>query len=104
MQRIDEKLDFSWNASSFVHRVKALSLTPGGYCYLDEEKIKILDAKVISNEIKGQEGDIIECKKHLLVQSHDGIVEILSLLPSGKKQMDARSFCNGRDLTGRRFH
>ena len=96
----DEKLDFSWKRADFVHRVKALSLTPGGYCYLGEEKLKILDAKILEEGQKGPCGAVIECKKRLIVQVGDGLIEITSLLPAGKKQMDARSFCNGRNLEG----
>lgn len=96
----DEKLDFHWMAKDFVHRVQALSLTPGGYCYLGEEKIKILAARVDEPVIKGEIGEVIECKKRILVQASDGLVEILSLLPAGKKQMDARSFANGRNIAG----
>ena len=99
----DEKLDFSWTCEKFVHRVAALSLTPGAYCYLGQDKIKILDARVAEKETKAEFGTIIEAKKRLLVQCGDGLVEILSLLPAGKKQMDARSFCNGRDLLGKKL-
>ena len=96
----DEKLDFAWDRDAFLHRVQALSLTPGAYCYLGQDKIKLLSAKKDQEGRFGENGQIIEAKKRLLVQVNDGLIEILTLLPSGKKEMDARSFCNGRNVLG----
>lgn len=95
----DEKLDFSFSRKDFVHRVQAISFTPGAYCYLGNDKLKILSAKIGEQGQFGPLGKVVECKKKLTVQVGDGLVEILSVLPAGKKQMDARSFCNGRDLS-----
>ena len=94
----DEKLDFGFTRAQFVNRVKAISLTPGAYCYLGNDKLKILASRSGEEGRYGQNGQVIDCKKKLTVQVADGLVEILSVLPAGKKQMDARSFCNGRDL------
>ena len=96
----DEKLDFSRSCLEILHRIKALSLTPGAYAMLGEEKLKILDAKVFSTEMRGEIGEIVEAKKHLLIQCKDGLIEVLSLLPQGKKMMDAKSFCNGKNVLG----
>lgn len=97
----EEHLDLTLPMKDILNHIRALSLTPGAYCYLDNEKIKILKAKKFSDEVTLAVGAILPIKKHLVIQLSDGQMEILRLLPQGKKEMDGVSFLNGHSLEGK---
>lgn len=98
MEHLDPKMD----AHSFVNMVRALSLNPGAYLYInDTEKLKILKANVYSDRVLAPLGAITLQKKDLLIlQVKDGEVALKTVQRSGKKVMDAASFNNGNHLEG----
>jgi methionyl-tRNA formyltransferase len=54
-----------------------------------------------NNEINLSPGQILKYnKKHLMVGTGDGSLEILEIQPENKKKMDGLSFINGNRLTG----
>ncbi len=92
----EEKLDINGTKERFFGLVRALSDVPGAYCYLDENKLKIYKCKIVSDEIKGNVGEIVKADKSgLEVQLNNGIVSILELQKEGKNRMDYKSFLNG---------
>ena len=100
----EEKLDLNLPISSFINMVRGLSLTPGGYLYLDGEKVKIFSMRKINDNVNHELGEIISDKKHFIIQLNGGEAEITSLQPAGKKMMDGASFLNGsHSLLGKRF-
>ena len=49
-------------------------------------------------------GNILPNKKALLVQCRDSVVELMRVVPAGRKEMDGVSFLNGfRPQTGESF-
>ncbi|MCR5348825.1 MAG: methionyl-tRNA formyltransferase [Bacilli bacterium] len=97
----DEKLDFHMSGKVFVNRVRALSLTPGGYAYLDGLKFKILSATPTDLPV-GQPGEVVKAKKGLFVSVSDATLRLDLVQLEGKKMVDGASFANGyRDLLGK---
>lgn len=94
------------STEKFINTVRALSLTPGGYLYLDDEIIKIYKTSLYSESISDEVGKIIIArKKDIIVQLGDGQVKIELLQRPGKKMMSASDFNNGmRDLQGKKFN
>ena len=69
---------------------------PGAYLYLDELKLKIYKAKIISDEVNEEVGKIIKADKNgLYLQLSNGVLALLILQKEGKNQMDYKSFVNG---------
>ena len=92
----EEKLDLNKGVEDIFGYIRALSDYPGAYLYLDDEKLKIYKSKIISKEIKGQIGEIINADKNgLYIQLKDGILSLLEIQKEGKKRMDYKSFING---------
>lgn len=97
----DEKLDFSWPAKRLLNRIRALSLTPGGYAYLDGLKLKVLRAHVVEG-MDAAPGTIVKAHKGFEVATGEGVLSLDEVQLQGKKAMDGKSFVNGmRDLLGK---
>ncbi len=92
----EEKLDLSNSIDKISGYIRALSDLPGAYLYLDNQKFKIYQAKIISNEVIGKVGEIVKADKNgLYLQCKDGLLSLLIIQKEGKKKMDYKSFING---------
>ena len=97
----DEKLDFFLPASSVLNRIRALSLTPGAYAYLDGKKIKILGAYPALLD-DGVPGEVVSTHRGFFVSCNPGVLGLTLVQLEGKKPCDGKSFVNGyRDLQGK---
>lgn len=98
-----ERINFDLTTKEIYGWIRGLSDIPGAYCFIDELKLKIYKAKIFSNEIKGQIGEIVKADKNgLIIQCKDGQLSILELQKEGKKRMDYKSFINGnQNLIGK---
>lgn len=91
-----EKLDLSLNGQDINGFIRALSDVPGGYVFLNEQKLKIFKARFLAEEFAGEVGEIVKADKNgLYIKVVDGVLSILELQKEGKKRMDYRSFING---------
>lgn len=93
----DALIDFGFPAARVRDFVRGLSTRPGAYTWFRGKKLKIMACRVADNsgEPGTRPGTILNTKKILLVQCADSAIEIASLIPEGKKQMDGASFLNG---------
>ena len=90
-----EKLNLELGVKELFGWVRGLSDAPGAYLYLDDAKLKIYKARVFSNEIQAQIGEIVRADKGgLILQCKDGQLSLLELQKEGKKRMDYKSFIN----------
>ena len=99
----EEKLDLSKDKEAIFGYIRALSDIPGAYLYLDDEKLKIYKAKIVSDELLGEVGQIVRADKlGLYLQTRNGILNLLEVQKEGKKRMDYKSFINGnQNLKGK---
>ncbi|MFQ6009225.1 MAG: methionyl-tRNA formyltransferase [Candidatus Zixiibacteriota bacterium] len=93
-------IDFGFPAERVRNFVRGLSSHPCAYTFFRGKKVKILACrehqdKESTQGTSVQPGTILENKKMLLVQCADSIIEVLTVLPEGKRQMDGVSFLNG---------
>lgn len=81
--------------------IRGLSPVPGSHGSIvvpdgSEMVIKIYESQKTDISNDGvKPGTVIKEKKHLYIACADGLLEIISLQPLGKKRMDAISFMNG---------
>lgn len=95
IKKEDALLDFSRSASDLVNKVRAYVENPVAYFFLGEDRIKVYKAKVADMDNCASVGQVLENKKRFLVQTADGIFEILKCQVCGGKVLDAVSFLNG---------
>ena len=92
----EEKINLELSKENILGWIRGLSDEPGAYLLDGNEKFKIFKAKIISDEIKGEVGQIIQCDKFgLVLQVKDGLLGLLEVQKQGKKRMDYKSFVNG---------
>ena len=91
-----EKLSLDMGIKEIYGWIRGLSDEPGAYFLLNDEKFKVLKAKIVNDEIIGNVGEIIKADKNgFYLQCKDGILALLEVQRQGKKRMDYRSFING---------
>lgn len=95
----DEHLPLSLSTKEALNYIRALSMEPGAYLFLEEKKMKIYHASIYSSDVIRAIGELIPDKKRLLVQFYDGILSLDEVQLEGKKKMDAPSFLNGAHLS-----
>lgn len=90
-------IDFGFPASNVHNFIRGLSTTPGAYTFFRDQKIKLYKSRLPENGIKsaGDSGTIIPDKSRLLVKCAKAAIELLEVVPEGRKAMDGRSFING---------
>ena len=98
----EEHLNINLSAKEQVNYIRALSETPGAYLYLDNQKLKILEAKVYKEETKNPIGTIVLENKHLLYQAKGALIELITIKPENKNLMKAIDYVNGhQDIIGK---
>lgn len=100
-----ETCRIDWRENSFrVHnKVRGLSPYPSAWSKLEMADGSIQDIKIFeTRRLKNSEsrdklgmGECVKIGKRLLVATGDGMIEIVSLQPAGKKRMDASAFLLG---------
>lgn len=95
------RLDWSTPALSINNRVRGLSPYPAAWSNMtldngNELEVKIFETRVVADTESGNiPGTVIPDNKRLLITTSDGILEILSLQPAGKRRMEAGAFLLG---------
>lgn len=101
-EKIDKeegKLNFNDSIEKIYNTIRAIGLLTGTYFEYNDERIKILKAKIqkslTENEKKLQNGEIIITKNDLSIKCSDGLLKPLILQREGKKALDVAEFVKG---------
>ena len=96
IKREEEKLDFNEKAREVFNHIRGMYPFPVSYTTLNGEIIKICESN-IGTKTSGTVGEIISIYDNGIgVKCSDTEIIITKLKPSGKKEMMARDFINGR--------
>lgn len=101
LRKEDGKVDWKKTAREIVHFVRGMYPWPAAYCYLNNERIKMIKVKEL--EGTGIAGRIEKAGRDLIVGTGDGLISIVELQPEGKKQMTSESFLAGRHIQAGSF-
>ena len=109
IKREEEQIDFNKTMKEVYNQIRGLNPDPGSYFLLNEKTIKVFEATFEENlEYQDKEnGTIVKVsKKAIYVKVKDGLIEILEIMPEGKKRMPVVSFLNGvkEDLVGTKLN
>jgi len=101
----DALLNWQESAPELQRKIRAYNPAPGAACFINNERVKILRARAYQapmptnseeNLKSGPAGQIMAMMESgLLVQTGEGILEIISLQPAGKREMSARDWAQG---------
>lgn len=90
-------LDWSLPAEQLERCIRAFNPWPMSYFVIEDQPVKVWKASVINSQAKVEPGTIIEANKQgIQVATAEGILNLESLQPAGKKAMNAQDLLNSR--------
>jgi methionyl-tRNA formyltransferase len=90
------ELDWSKSAQEIKNQIHGLSPYPGAYSHFKQKRIKFLRAKYDETTENSEPGTIvIRDKKHLGIQTGNGVLYPVELQKEGKREMSVKDFLNG---------
>ncbi|AUU87978.1 methionyl-tRNA formyltransferase [Enterobacteriaceae bacterium ENNIH3] len=90
-------LDWSLPAEQLERCIRAFNPWPMSYFVIEDQPVKVWKASVINSQAKADPGTIIEANKQgIQVATAEGILNLESLQPAGKKAMNAQDLLNSR--------
>ena len=102
IEKEDRRLDFYSSARTLQNIVRAFSPSPGADASLPSGNVKITTAKTLDEVPDGEPGTISTLSPKgdgtLIVNCKEGKLQILRLIPEGKKEMSAGDFIRGRRI------
>lgn len=110
LKREHERIDWSCRAAELHHQIRGLNPWPGAFTTFRGENLKIwrsallpetdnkdFEAETPAKGAAADPGRIIRVlEDSLVVQTGEGVLQILEVQPAGKRAMSARDFFNGR--------
>lgn len=99
----DCRIDWTRSARDVHNHVRGLSPYPAAWCVLKtddstEIEMKVMETRISAEKNFGQPGDVCIKNGCMLVACSDGVVEITSVRPAGKKLMETAAYLRGARL------
>lgn len=96
LSKEEARLDWTLPAAQLERCIRAFNPWPVSYFLIDEQPVKAWQATVLPHQNK-QPGEILHADKQgIQVATADGVLNLLSLQPAGKKPMSAQNLLNSR--------
>lgn len=97
LSKEEAKLNWSLSAAQLERCIRAFNPWPVSYFLVDEQPVKVWQASVIEAATAKKPGTIIEANKNgIQVATAEGILNLETLQPAGKKAMSAQDLLNSR--------
>jgi len=97
LSKEEARLDWSLSAAQLERCIRAFNPWPMSWFAVDEQPVKVWKASVIPSKPTDKPGTIVEVSKAgIQVATADGILNLESLQPAGKKAMSAQDLLNSR--------
>lgn len=96
LSKEEARLDWMLSAAQLERCIRAFNPWPMSYFLVDDQPIKVWQAAVLPHQNK-QPGEIIQADKNgIQVATAEGVLNLLSLQPAGKKAMSVQDLLNSR--------
>ncbi len=92
----DGRLDWSRPAGELERKVRALDPWPGAWCTLDGERLKVLEAQVVTTGRTDRPGTVID--RSLAVACGDQAIRLLRVCRPGRRAVAVPDFLRGRTV------
>ncbi|MDI3358760.1 methionyl-tRNA formyltransferase [Lelliottia sp. V89_10] len=97
LSKEEAQIDWSLSAAQLERCIRAFNPWPMSWMTIDDQLVKIWKASVIDGKSHAEPGTIIDANKQgIQVATTDGILNLESLQPAGKKAMSAQDLLNSR--------
>lgn len=96
LSKEEARLDWSLSAAQLERCIRAFNPWPMSYFMIEEQPVKVWQATVLPHQNK-QPGEIVLADKQgIQIATADGVLNLVSLQPAGKKAMSAQDLLNAR--------
>ncbi|ORM60636.1 methionyl-tRNA formyltransferase [Pantoea rodasii] len=96
LSKEEARLDWSLSAAQLERCVRAFNPWPVSFFLVEDQPVKVWQASVLPHQNK-QPGEILHADKNgIQIATADGVLNLLSLQPAGKKAMSAQDLLNSR--------
>ena len=97
LSKEEARVDWTLSAAQLERCIRAFNPWPMSYIVIDDQPVKIWQASVIDKIAAAEPGTILEATRQgIQVATGDGILNLISLQPAGKKAMSAQDLLNSR--------
>ncbi len=97
LSKEEARIDWSLSAAQLERCIRAFNPWPMSWLMIDEQPVKVWKASVINGNASAEPGTIIDASKNgIRVATGEGILNLESLQPAGKKAMSAQDLLNSR--------
>lgn len=97
LSKEEAQIDWSLSAAQLERCIRAFNPWPMSWMTIDEQPVKIWKASVIKGHSTAAPGTILDANKQgIQVATAEGILNLESLQPAGKKAMSAQDLLNSR--------
>lgn len=97
LSKEEARIDWSLSAAQLERCIRAFNPWPMSWFMIDEQPVKIWQASVIPSATSAEPGTILDASKAgIQIATVDGILNLESLQPAGKKAMSAQDLLNSR--------
>ena len=96
----EARLYFSEDAQTLVNAVRAFTYEPGAWCIWKEESFKITSATIVQDYPLKQGEIFLDGQRVIVGCANNSAIEILMVIPAGKKEMTAADWARGARLDG----
>jgi methionyl-tRNA formyltransferase len=97
--KAEAKIDFTLDSLTIINRIRAFTYEPGAWTLWKNEHFKISQA-IATVGFAGIPGAIKVLGNSVFVATGTEALELLTVIPSGKNEMDAIDWARGARLTG----
>ena len=97
LSKEEARIDWSLSATQLERCIRAFNPWPMSWIEIDGQPLKIWSAAVINTSVTAKPGTILSVSKQgIQVATGEGILNLESLQPAGKKAMSAQDLLNSR--------
>jgi methionyl-tRNA formyltransferase len=97
LSKDEARMDWSLSAEQLERCIRAFNPWPMSWFMVDEQPVKVWRASVLPSSTQAEPGTIVEASKSgIQVATAEGILNLESLQPAGKKAMSAQDLLNSR--------
>lgn len=98
------EIDWNKSATEIRNLVRGLKPWPSAFTYFGDEKVKIHDCEIVSNNEKINNGHIIKIEENsILVKANEDAIEIKELQFPNKKRMNVKDYLLGNTINVERL-
>ena len=102
ISKAEAKIDFAQGSAEISNAIRAFTYEPGAWTIWKGEPFKICATR-FSSIAATSPGQISVIDKSVFVSTGSGSLELLTVIPAGKKEMGAMDWARGARLTGGEF-